>query len=143
MRSTAETGYVATLVGLLAVTALELGREDEAIAFADDVERIAQLDDFEPHVRQGCVRARVLARRGEHDAAAEEIRAALAIAEPTEYLSLRAYAATSLAEVERLAGRPDNERAALEEALVLAERKGDVITAGRARERLAELAPVG
>jgi len=143
MRSTAETGYVATLVGLLAVTALELEREDEAIAFADDVERIAQLDDFEPHVRQGCVRARVLARRGEHDAAAEEIRAALAIGEPTEYLSLRAYAATSLAEVERLAGRPDNERAALEEALVLAERKGDVVTAGRARDRLAELAPVG
>src|SRR5207247_10615600 len=94
-------------------------------------------------LREGGRGGPVMARRGDHDAAADEIRAALAIAEPAEYLSLRAYAATSLAEIERLAGRPDNERAALQEALVLAEGKGDVVTAGRARERLAELAPVG
>ena len=98
---------------------------------------------FEPHARQACVRARVFARRGDHDAAAEAIQAALAISEPTDYLTLREYAAMSLAEVERLAGRSDGERAALEKALRLAEQKGDVLTASRARDRLAELAPVG
>jgi electron transfer flavoprotein alpha/beta subunit len=49
----------------------------------------------------------------------------------------------ALAEVERLAGRAEGERAALEEALRLAEQKGNVVTAGRVRERLSELAPVG
>ena len=143
MRKTAETGFVVTIVGYRAVAALELGREEEALAFADEVERNAQPQDFEPHVRQGCVRARVLARRGDHDAAAQAIRTAVAIGEATDYLPLLAFAAISRAEVERLAGRADAERAALEEAVRLAEQKGDVLTAGRARDRLAELAPVG
>jgi class 3 adenylate cyclase/tetratricopeptide (TPR) repeat protein len=139
MIETAETGYVVTIVGLRAVAALELGREDEALRFADEVERNTQPEDFEPHVRQGCVRARVLARRGDHDAAAHAIRTAVAIAESTDYLPVRAFAALSLAEVERLAGRPDSERTALEDALRFAEQKEDVLTAGRARELLGRL----
>jgi hypothetical protein len=59
-----ETGYLATLVDFRARAALEAGREDQALGFADEVERIAQPDDFEPHARQVCVRARVLARPG-------------------------------------------------------------------------------
>jgi ATP/maltotriose-dependent transcriptional regulator MalT len=138
MSKTAETGYLATIVGFRAVAALDLGREDAALALADEVERIASPDDFEPHVRQACVRARVLARRGDHDAAAESIRAAAAV-DKTDYLSLRVYAAISRAEVERLARRPDAERAALAEALRLAEAKEDVLTAGRVRELLGRL----
>src|SRR5207244_7447939 len=117
----------------------DLGREDEALALADEVERIASPDDFEPRVRQSCVRARVLARRGDHDAAAKAIQAAAAAGDATDYLGLRVYAAISLAEVERLGGRSRGERAALEKALRLAEEKEDVLTAGRVRERLAEL----
>ena len=143
MRGTAETGYLATIAGFLSVAALDLGRDDDALAFADEVEKIAQPDDFEPHVRSGCVRARVLARRGDHDAAAKAIQAALATVEATEYVPLREFAALALAEVERLAGRGESEWAALEKALRLAEQKGNVVTAGRVRERLAELAPVG
>ena len=139
MSKTAETGYLATIVDLRAVAALDLGREDAALALADEVERIASPDDFEPHVRQACVRARVLARRGDHDAAAESIQAAAAIGDKTDYLSLREYVAISRAEVERLAGRPDAERAALDEALRLAEAKEDVLTAGRVRELLGRL----
>jgi ATP/maltotriose-dependent transcriptional regulator MalT len=138
MSKTAGTGYLATVVGFRAVAAFDLGREDAALALADEVERIASPDDFEPHVRQACVRARVLARRGDHDAAAESIRAAAPV-DKTDYLSLRVYAAISRAEVERLAGRPDAERAALAEALRLAEAKEDVLTAGRVRELLGRL----
>ncbi len=61
----------------------------------------------------------------------------------TEYVPLREFAALALAEVERLAGRAEGERAALEEALRLAEQKGNVVTAGRVRDRLVALAPVG
>jgi class 3 adenylate cyclase len=141
MSKTAETGFLATILGYRATAAYELGHEDEALAFADEVEQITQPDDFEPHVRQGCVRAGVLARRGDHKAAAKAIKAAVSIAELTEYLALRVLVARSLAEVERLAGRADGERAALQEAVRLGESKGDVLTANRARDRLAELAP--
>ena len=85
----------------------------------------------------------MLARRGDHDAAAKAIQAAVATVEATDYVPLQAFAALALAEVERLAGRAEGERAALEEALRLAELKGNVVTAGRVRERLAGLAPVG
>ena len=67
------------------------------------------------------------------------IRAAVAIGEPTDYLATRAYAAISLAEVEGLAGHADGERAALQEALRLAEEKGDVLTADRVRALLGRL----
>jgi class 3 adenylate cyclase len=139
MSKTAETGYLATIVGFRAVAALDLGREDAALALTDEVERIASPDDFEPHLRQACVRARVLARRGDHDSAATVIQAAAARAAETDYLTLRAYAAISLAEVERLAGRPDGERAALEEAVRLAGQKGDALTAARVRALLEQL----
>jgi hypothetical protein len=136
MSKTAETGFVATIVGLRAVAALELGREDEALVLADEVERIAQPDDFEPHVRQACVRARVLARRGDHDAAAKSIQAAVGVSDATDYTTLREYVAISLAEVERLAGRSECERTALEEALRLAREKEDGLAAGQVRKLL-------
>jgi class 3 adenylate cyclase len=142
MSPTAETGYIATIVDYRAMAALELGREDEALALADEVERIAQPEDFEPHVRQACVRARVLARRGEHDAAAKSIQPAVARGGETDYLTVRAYMAISLAEVERLAGRADGERRALEDALRISEQKGDLLTAKRVREQLRELSNV-
>jgi len=142
MSPTAETGYIATIVDYRAMAALELGREDEALALADEVERIAQPEDFEPHVRQGCVRARVLARRGDHDAAAKSIQVAVARGGETDYLNVLAYMAISLAEVERLAGRPDGERNALGDALRISEQKGDLLTARRVREQLAELSNV-
>ena len=142
MSPTAETGYIATIVDYRAMAALELGREDDALAFADEVERIAQPEDFEPHVRQACVRARVLARRGDHDSAAKSIQAAVARGGETDYLTVQAYTAISLAEVERLAGRPDGERGALEDALRISEQKGDLLTAERVRDQLGELSNV-
>jgi hypothetical protein len=44
--------------------------------------------------------------------------------------------------VERLAGRADGERRALEDALRISEQKGDLLTARRDREQLAELSSV-
>ena len=80
----------------------------------------------------------MLARRGEDDAAQEAMQMALDLVEPTDFLPLRAYVSMSRAEVADLAGRQDEQRAALEEALRLSELKGDVVTAQRARESLAE-----
>ena len=95
--------------------------------------------DFEPRVRQGSVRAVVFARRGDFAAAEEALREAERRLEPTDYLPVKALVAMRRAEVARLAARVEEEREALAQALSFAERKGDLVTAARARSRLSEL----
>jgi len=120
-----------------AQAALELEQDDEALRFADEAEELASPDDFEPHVRQRCVRAVVLARQGDFAAAREALRQAEQIAAPTDYLPLKALLAMKRAAVANLAGDVAEERTALLDALALAEQKGDLVTAERARGRLA------
>jgi class 3 adenylate cyclase/tetratricopeptide (TPR) repeat protein len=134
-----ETGYLATVVGLRAQAALELGRIDEALELTDETERLAAPDDFEPHARMRLIRARALARRGDVDTADDLLREAAEIIGPTDYAILHLELAFARAEVERLAGRQAGERQALERALAVAEAKGNRMAAERARGRLAEI----
>jgi class 3 adenylate cyclase len=69
----------------------------------------------------------------------ELIREATAIVEPTDYVIIHLDLAFAEADVERLAGRPDREREALERALTIAEAKANLVGIDRARERLAAL----
>jgi class 3 adenylate cyclase len=139
LAESSETGYLATVVSMRALAALELGRDEEALELADETKRIAAVDDLDPQARRRLVRARALARRGELEAADELIREAAEIIEPTDYAVLHLELAFAHADVERLAGRPDGERRALERALEVAEAKGNIVAAERARGRLAEL----
>jgi hypothetical protein len=135
----AETGYLSTVVGLRAQAALLLGREDEALELADETERLALPDDFEPLGRLRLVRALVLARRGEVERADELMREAVEYIAPTDYSVLVVELGFVEADVARAVGRPEAERAGLERALAAAEKKGNVVAAARAHERLAEL----
>jgi tetratricopeptide (TPR) repeat protein len=139
LAASAETGYLSTVMGVQAHAAVELGRDDEALAFADETRATAQPDDFEPHGRERFVRAQVLARRGDLAGADELIAAAAELIEPTDYIILHIDLAFARAEVAGLAGRPDEQRAALEQALSVAEAKGDLVAADRARRGLASL----
>jgi thioredoxin-like negative regulator of GroEL len=85
------------------------------------------------------VRAKVLARRGEHAEAERLAREAVAMGEGTDHLDAQGDANADLAEVFLLAGKPDEASAALEQALEHYERKGNLVSAQRVRERLAEL----
>jgi len=143
LKQSAETGYIATVMGMRAQAALAQGRFEQALRLADETEAIAAPDDFEPHVRLRCVRALALASSNDVAGAQLAIRDALAIAEPTDYLPVRAFAALSLADVERRAGRAEAEASALEEALRLSELKGDLVTAARTQTRLAALGREG
>jgi class 3 adenylate cyclase len=134
-----ETGYLSTVVSMRAQAALELGREDEALALADETERIAARDDLDPQERMRVVRARVLARRGEFQAADELIAEVAKIIERTDHFGWHLDLALAQADVARLAGRPADERQALERALEVAEAKGHLVWAERVRGRLAEL----
>jgi class 3 adenylate cyclase/tetratricopeptide (TPR) repeat protein len=139
LASHAETGYLSTMVGLRAQAALALGWDDEALELADETERLAQRDDFDPHMRARLVRAEVLARRGDFERAHEVLKEAIELIESTDYAFLHLALGEVTAAVCRLAGDGDGERVALEKALAAAEWKGHLVAEKRIRARLAEL----
>jgi tetratricopeptide (TPR) repeat protein len=77
------------------------------------------------------VRAKVRARRGEHESAERLARKSVALAEGTDFLNDQADAYADLAEVLELAGGRDEASAALEHALTLYERKRNLAMAER------------
>ena len=85
------------------------------------------------------VKAKVLARRGEHAEAERLAREAVAMGEATESLDAQGDANADLAEVLLLGGQRDEAVVALETAVERYERKGNLVSAQRTRTRLAEL----
>jgi tetratricopeptide (TPR) repeat protein len=83
------------------------------------------------------VRAKLLARRGEHEEAERLARETVAIGEPSDYLFVRGDSLRDLAEVLLLAGRRAAAAEAARAALGLYQRKGDLVSAARVQELLA------
>jgi class 3 adenylate cyclase/tetratricopeptide (TPR) repeat protein len=133
------TGYLTTVMSLQAHAALELGREDEATRLANEAVRMAPADDHDPHARGANVLARVAARRGEAEEAGRLLAAAAELIEPTDFMSLHLDLALARAEVARHAHKVAEARRALEHALALAEKKENLLAAGRVRGELAAL----
>ena len=129
---------MAAASGSLAQALYALDRLEEADAWAGRAAELGQSDAWAQMLwRQ--VRAKVLARRGEHAQAERLAREAVAIGDETDMLDGQGDAYADLAEVLLLAGKPDEAAAALEQALERYERKGNLVSAKRAQTRLAEL----
>jgi class 3 adenylate cyclase/tetratricopeptide (TPR) repeat protein len=110
----------------------QLGRDEEALRFTEEVEAAAYLDVPEQFLWRKA-RAKVLAVRGDGEQAERLAREAVALAERTDHLEEHADALMTLAEVLRRAGRAAEAAPALQEALRLCERKGNTVLARRAR----------
>lgn len=136
-----ETGFRSTMGTLLGETLVLQGRDDEAEDVLAIVDEVVLRDDVDPQVRMRSVRARILARRGELDAAERLARDAVALAARTDYLVLHGNALLALADVLRRAGAEDGAAAALREALALFERKENVPLTERTRALVAQAAP--
>ena len=136
LEARSETGYLATVIGLQAHAALELGRHDEATQLARRTIAMASPDDFDPHARGTMVLAGTAAQRGDVAEAERLLSVAAALVEPTDAVLLHYDLALGRAEVNRRAGRDAETRESLELAIALAERKGSVLAADRARQRL-------
>jgi len=139
LQARAETGYLATVIGLQANAALELGMHDEAVQLARDAIAIASPDDFDPRARGTLVLALIAAQQEDGAEADRLLAEAAALVEPTDSMVLHYDLALARADVARRAGRDAEARAALEHALAVAEQKGNVLGAGRARQELASL----
>ena len=137
MRNRSQGSTAAALLGL---TLVEQGRDDEALEYADLAAPWAAPDDTASQVSQLAVRARVLAGRGEQEAAQAAATDAVALSKACDDLSLRGDALVDLAHVLVRAGRTEDAADALREAVVLYERKGNAISATRARATIERLA---
>ncbi len=85
------------------------------------------------------VRANLLAHQGDLKEAERLAREAVELGARTDYLNGHANALTSLAEILGLADEREQAAAAMEQALALYERKGNLVMAERIRDRLTDL----
>jgi tetratricopeptide (TPR) repeat protein len=134
-------GFLSWAAGELAQAYFALGRLDDADASARRAAELLASDNPDTLWRQ--VRAKVLARRGEHTEAERLACEAVEICDATDLLDAQAEAYADLAEVLALGGRPEGAVEALEQALARYERKENVVMAQRVRARLAEQQPSG
>jgi Flp pilus assembly protein TadD len=109
------------------------GRFEEAERFTDASEELAATADMASQISWRAVRAKVLARRHEFEAAEELARGAVALAEQTDGLNSQGRALMDLAEVLELAGRAGEAQPVVEQALHLFEQKGNAVSARKAR----------
>jgi tetratricopeptide (TPR) repeat protein len=138
-----ERSQLSTAAGKLAQALYALDRFEEADAWAGRGAELGASDDAFTQMLWRQVRAKVLARRGEHAEAERLAREAVAVGEETDMLDPQGDTHVDLAEVLLLAGKPDEAAATLEQALERYERKENVVMAGRTRQRLAEFERVG
>ncbi|MDQ2982913.1 MAG: AAA family ATPase [Actinomycetota bacterium] len=134
-----DWGHLASTVPLLGDALFAQGRGDEAARWVDLATRWAMDDDTEAQIGLLRVGAKLAAQRGELEVAERLAQAATERAARTDALGDHASAQADLAYVLAIAGRRDEAAAALEEALALYQRKGNLVMAERTRARLADL----
>jgi tetratricopeptide (TPR) repeat protein len=132
--------FLPTTAAFLARALLQQARDEEAEHLADLSARLAARDDLLTHILWRGVRARLLARRGDIAEAEALARAAVKLADTTDFVNHRAEAFLDLSHVVEAASGGAEAVAATSEALRLYEAKGNVVAAAAAQQRLATLA---
>jgi class 3 adenylate cyclase/tetratricopeptide (TPR) repeat protein len=130
-----------TAAALLGSALVALGRYDEALRYADRAAAWAAADDIATQAIQLSVRARVLTHRGALAEAEAAARAAVAMAEGSDHIAILGDALAGLALVLARGGRGDEAAAALDSAVAVHERKGNLVGARQARALVAAQAP--
>ena len=123
----------ATIAGMLARALVEQGRDDEAREIAETLDETAAPDDMSAQILNRTVRGQLLARGGDLDEADRLTAEAVTIAGRTDWLVDRADALMARGEVLRVCGRADEANRAFHQAFELYTRKGNVVSAERAR----------
>ena len=134
-----EHRFLAQAAGTLSKALYELDRLEDADAWAGRAAAPAAGGDIWTQMLWRQVKGKVLARRSEHAEAQRLAREAVTIGDDTDLLDPHADAYADLAEVLLLGGRHNEATAALEQALAHFERKGNLVMAGRMRDRLSAL----
>ncbi len=139
LKGLGEQSHFCSVSTMLAQATYEQGRYDEADELSREAERSSRPNDVHSHIVWRGVRAKVLAHRGDFDAAEKLAREAVEYAEASDFLHSHANALTDLAEVLALAGRPEESVSAIEAAIRLHEAKGNVVAVAHTRALLESL----
>jgi class 3 adenylate cyclase/tetratricopeptide (TPR) repeat protein len=121
----------ATRAGELAAAIYAQGRYAEADMWLRSAEDAASNDDLDARLAWQPVRAKLLARGGDHDRAQQVARETVLVAQGTDALNKRARVLLDYAEVLRLGGREDDATEFTEEARRNYEQKGNLAAVGR------------
>jgi predicted ATPase/DNA-binding SARP family transcriptional activator len=134
-----EKSHFSSITTVLAQAAYAQGRYADAEALVAEAELASRPNDVHSRIVMRSTRAKVLARRGDFEAAERLARDASSYAETTDFLHSRGDALMDLAEVLELAGRPGDSAEVLREAIQVYERKGNLLAADRTRAWLNRL----
>ncbi|MCW2964964.1 MAG: hypothetical protein JWO17_2216 [Actinomycetia bacterium] len=137
--SMGETGFRSTVAIELGESLYAVGEDAEAERLAIEGEAMSSADDLVNFALGRGLRARILADRGELEAAEALALDAIAYARRSDFPQIHARAGEALARVRRAQGRTEESRSLLEEAARAHERRGDVVLAERARQLLVKL----
>jgi class 3 adenylate cyclase/tetratricopeptide (TPR) repeat protein len=131
-----DWGHLASNAPLLAEALLAQGRADEAEPLLELASRWTIEDDTDAQILLHRARSKLAGLKGDWAGAEALARRAVERAERSDELNARASALVRLAEALELCGRDDEASAALRDALLLYERKGNVVQAERVRQRI-------
>ena len=134
-----EQGLLSTLAAFLADALYEQGRFDEAERWATVSREAATSDDYNAQGTGRAIEAKLLARRKQFDEAEAVARQAIELVNRSDELDTQAQVRLGLVEVYRLAGRTEDAVAALDDAIALFERKGNIVMTERSRALRDEL----
>ena len=130
-----KTNY-SSVAALLARTLCDQGRYAEAAHYTRVSKEAARPNDVLSHIFWRSTQARVLAHRGEPEAAERLAREAVAFAEESDFLNSHGDALVDLAKILELGSRPEEAGHSLQEAIRLYELKGNTVSARKARALL-------
>ena len=138
LKAYGETGYLSTVSAIAAFALAAQGRSDKAEVYVDEARAIGAEDDITTQAYWRAAKARILAVRGDHDAARDLAEASLALLDRRRVLDMGILCVNS-ADLHRAAGRSDEARRLLEHAIELRDHKEIVLGADWMQEQLAAL----
>ncbi|MGZ4385114.1 MAG: ATP-binding protein, partial [Gaiellaceae bacterium] len=134
-----EKSHFSSMAHALANAVYLQGRFDEAEELTIECEEACRANDVHSQILWRSIRAKVLARRGELEAAERLAAEAVSLAADSDFYPAHADAHMDLGEVLELAGKRAAAATSVGEALRLYELKGNALMAARARARLETL----
>jgi class 3 adenylate cyclase/tetratricopeptide (TPR) repeat protein len=137
--SIGETGFRSTVSIELGESLFEVGHPLEAERLAIEGEDMSSADDLVNFTLGRGLRARILADRGETEAAEALALQAVAYARRSDFPQIHGRADHALAHVRRAQGRVEESRTLLEQAARAHASRGDTVMAARMRELAVEL----
>jgi tetratricopeptide (TPR) repeat protein len=135
-----DRAYLATAAAELANVLCLCGQFDEAGEWCSLAAELGATDDIITQAFWRTARARLLVQDGKLSDAEELAREAVRLMEETDALTAKAGFLLDMAAILQAAGKPGEAVEAVQRAIELFDRKGNVVGAKRARGQLAEMA---